>query len=241
MNVILLLILGASAFEETFERSVQTYREQDYPASILALEQLVQQGVESPEVFYNLGNAYYRNGSLGRAVANYERALQLDPGMEDARENLSLSIGQTQGRMLSKPPPPEWERAFLFWHEPLRPRASFTLAALSWTLLWMLLCIREVKRLPFLRRSAAVATFLAIAFTASWWVKTHPDALAVAVNDSIPVRYGTDESEKVRFELFEGDRVRVDEISEDWIQISTWDGERGWARAEDFVYVNPPS
>lgn len=241
MSFLAIIFLGASAFDDAFERSVHAYNESNYSVSIRELEQLVDQGVVTPEVFYNLGNAHYRNGDLGRAIASYERALQLNPGMDDARENLTLSIGQTQGQMMAKPLPPEWERALLFWHESLRPRTSLGLALASWVFFWLVLGLREVKRMPYMRRAAVLSAVLVLAFAASWWVKTHPQPVAVAVSDRVPVHYGTSESEKVRFELFEGDRVRVEEAKGQWLRISTWDGERGWAQSQDFVYVGPPS
>ena len=64
--------------------------------------------------------------------------------------------------------------------------------------------------------------------------------VAVANANVVHVHYGTDEDETVRFDLSEGDRVTVDKRVSGWSRVSTADGERGWARDKDLVFVGPP-
>lgn len=239
MSIVLAIVLGASAFDETFDLGLEHYEAKNYAIAIAQFEQLVAQRVEDPSVFYNLGNAYYRSGRLAPAIANYERALRLDPGFENAQENLDRCIKQSV-RGLSKPQPPELEQNLLFWHYHLRRGTSFGLAALSWCLFWTLLAVRQIRTWPYLRRCAAVAAVAAMAFGASWWVKSSPQTLAVATHVRVPVHYGMNETETVRFELFEGDRVRVDRREGEWARVETGSGERGWVRASSLVFVGPP-
>ena len=65
-------------------------------------------------------------------------------------------------------------------------------------------------------------------------------ALAVASVDAAPVHYGTDESDTVRFELYDGDRVAVDQRRGGWARVTTSDGQRGWTRATNLIFVGPP-
>lgn len=240
MIVFLTALLAASAMDETFDRAVQSYYEGDYTACTNSLELLVQQGVADEAVFYNLGNAYYRNAYLGPAIANYERALAINPSMEDARENLFRAVNRTE-RRLSRPLPSEWEQSLLFWHYGLSPATSNLLAGLCWVSLWVALGIRQAYRLPYLRRAALGAALLTAAFTASSWVKANPQQTAVAAAKRVPVHYGTHEDEQtVRFELYEGDRVLVDQREGGWVRIVTSEKERGWAREELLTLVGPP-
>ena len=85
MSVLITMLIAASAFDETFDRATDAYHAGDYPSAVVSLEQLVDQGVVEAPVFFNLGNAYYRQGMLAPAIANYERALQVEPGMAEAR------------------------------------------------------------------------------------------------------------------------------------------------------------
>lgn len=68
----------------------------NYVEAIRIYEQFIAQGINDSTVFYNLGNAYYRIGDTGRAVLNYQRAIQLSPRDDDIRANLALARSQAQ-------------------------------------------------------------------------------------------------------------------------------------------------
>lgn len=69
----------------------QLYRAGNYEDAQRIYEQLIAQGVEDSTVYYNLGNTYYRQGDLGRAILNFQRAAQLNPRDPDIRANLELA------------------------------------------------------------------------------------------------------------------------------------------------------
>lgn len=239
MSLLLCAILGANAFDQTFSRGVEAYHQRSYEASVAAFEQLVDQGVANADVFYDLGNAYYRSGLLAPAIANYERALQLDPGRRNAQENLQRAVSQTE-RAMSRPQRPEWEQNLFFWHFGITRGTSLVIASSFWCLAWILLAVRLVRRWPYLRRGAAAALALAAIFGISWWSKAHPPSLAVAAEQRVPVRYGTRPDEMVRFELFAGDRVSVNERKDGWSLVETSKGERGWTEDNRLLFVGPP-
>ena len=239
ISIVMITVFAASAFDETFTSSVEAYRNGDYRASIQSLEQLTRQNVIEAAVYFNLANAYYRRGELGPAIANYERALRLEPAMNDARDNLSRAIERTE-RALPKPLPPEWERAVLFWHDGLRLGTSFRWAVVFWVLAWGSLGLRQFRPVPYARAAASVFGVMAVLFAASWWAKSHPRELAVANERRVPVRYGTHDSESVRFELYEGDRVNVDGRDGEWVRVVAADGERGWVKSDALLFVGAP-
>ena len=121
------LIAGTSVYTDTFNDANKAYLADDYHKAISLYEQLVSERITDPVVFYNLANAYYRTGQLAPAIANYERALQLDHRFDNARENLNTAVQQTQHR-LERPLPPAWEQSVLFWHYGLPQRMTFMLA-----------------------------------------------------------------------------------------------------------------
>ena len=87
------LIIGAGSMSlkaaSLAEQGDSAYSKGDYQAAVAAYSAALKEG-SSAELLYNLGNAFYRQGDLGRAVLNYERALRLDPSMSDARANLAF-------------------------------------------------------------------------------------------------------------------------------------------------------
>ncbi|NIA12899.1 MAG: tetratricopeptide repeat protein [Nitrospiraceae bacterium] len=237
--VCIVLLLGSNVYTDTFERAVQAYEADDYGTAIQLYEQLVAEGVEDPAVFYNSGNAYYRNGDIGAAIANYERALQLAPRFENARENLDKAVRDTQQR-LSKPLPSVWEQSLLFWHYGMKRSTTYRIAAVLWCLFWGVLALRQWRPLRYTRRAALLLAVLGGAFAASAWAKAHPVTLAVAHAESVPVRYGTHDDETLRFELRAGDRVTVDRRQGGWARVTTVDGERGWVHEDAMMFVGPP-
>ncbi len=238
-QVAIVALFGASVFNAGFDRANDMYSKGDFAGAVNQYEQLVRDGVVDASVFFNLGNAYYREGRLGPAIANYERALHLNPHFDAARHNLEVGIQQTE-RHLQRPLPPEWERSLLFWHYGLSPRMSFWTAVVCWFLFWTILAMRQWRSVAFSRIVAGVVVVLAAAFATSAWAKAYPPLLAVACEKKVPVHYGIGDNETVRFELYEGDRVTVERRSGGWDLIATADGERGWTRESKLALVGPP-
>ena len=85
------------------EQGNNFYQQQQYEKAIQAYSKVLNEGYESTELYYNLGNAYYRKGNLGYAILNYERALKLSPGDEDTRHNLALANSRTIDKINTLP------------------------------------------------------------------------------------------------------------------------------------------
>jgi len=75
--------------KELWDSASENYDAGDYLKAIESYSKLIEKGYTSPQLYYNLGNAYFKSGSLGGAIWSYRRALKLDPGMEQARANLN--------------------------------------------------------------------------------------------------------------------------------------------------------
>src|SRR5690554_4764230 len=90
--------------EELSEKASEAYRRQDYRESTALYEALVAKGIAkdriSAQLYYNLGNAYFRDNQLGKAILNYERALLLDPGDSDIRHNLRFANNRKVDRII---------------------------------------------------------------------------------------------------------------------------------------------
>ena len=73
-----------------FKKGNQSYEEGRFEQAIEEYEKILDLGIKNFKVFYNLGNAYFRQNQLGRAILNYRRALALQPRDEDTKANLSF-------------------------------------------------------------------------------------------------------------------------------------------------------
>ncbi len=233
----LFLALGADMYDATFDGANQAYRSGDFAAAITQYEQLVTAHVENPVLFYNLGNAYHAAGSVGKSVAMYERALQLDPKMDAAKQNLD-TILKTTRRNLARPLPGDVEQALFFWAENLSFKAVLYLGIAGWTLFWALFALRALRSVRFLRLAAVLVGLAAALSLGAAWAKAHPLALAVAAQAEVPVFFGKNPDEPPRFLLYEGDRVRVERTESGWALVSTAGGDRGWVQDDRMAFVD---
>lgn len=89
------------------------YMKNDYASAILIYESLLKNG-EAAEIYYNLGNSYYKAGDIAKAILNYERALLMQPGNADIRANLEIARAKTIDKVMPIP-----EVFFVSWTKSL--------------------------------------------------------------------------------------------------------------------------
>ena len=82
-----------------WEEGVTAFNDNKFSQAASCWESIHSSGKSSPELFYNLGNAYFKQGNYPRAVLNYERALKMDPSYKDARYNLDFTSNFVQDKI----------------------------------------------------------------------------------------------------------------------------------------------
>lgn len=234
-------LLGATSLSEDFQSANAAYAAGKFAEATQAYEKIAAAGAVDPVLFFNLGNAYYKAGRLGPAIANFERAVALRPGFAEARENLEKAVSDTKNK-LPKPLRPGWQQALLFWDSSLAYGTARGIAIGAWLAFWGLLGIHLLRRVPYGRSIALFLAGLAALSGLSAWCKAHPVPLAVGMpaQGSAQVRFGPADSEEVRFELAEGDRVAVEDHANGWVRVRSIDGVQGWVREGDVCLVGPP-
>ena len=90
--------MAFAASDNLHQQARDAYSNGDYVQAISIYETMTQEG-ESDELYYNLGNAYYKNNQIGKAILNYERALRLNPSYDDAAFNLQLANEKIQDKI----------------------------------------------------------------------------------------------------------------------------------------------
>jgi tetratricopeptide (TPR) repeat protein len=89
--------------KQHFENGNYAYSQKNYAVAADEYEAIILSGNEAFEVYYNLGNTYFRNGDYPRAILNYERAARLNPHDEDNLNNLALANSKIQDRFEQMP------------------------------------------------------------------------------------------------------------------------------------------
>lgn len=214
-----------------------------YRESLAEFTALLDEGVRTGALHYNIGNTYVRLGDVGRAIAHYRRALRLDPGDEAARKNLEVARKMCEAK-IAKPATSAFLETLLFWHfdTSIAARLRFTLA--TYTLFWaiMLLMLLTPRRIPGLTWTAVVFAVLGLVGMASvGWDKAAAAnrVEGVITADRVTLRKGNGEYYDPQFDrpLPAGVEFRVLESRQDvqgspWYHVELPDKKDGWLRAD---------
>jgi tetratricopeptide (TPR) repeat protein len=228
----------ADRVEEAWKRGNDAYLHGDYEAAVAAYEELDRQGVLSPDLFFNLGDAYYRRNRLGPAIWAFERAAALDPDDEDVRYNLEqarkVAARRARDKIEGEDRDPVWIRAVTA----LSPSTETWLFVAVYVALFGVLFVRRRASDDTRTTLAAVAALLGVgaALTGALLLgRAHLERVpfAVILPDAAAVREGADLNYRTSFELHAGLRVRMLERDQDWLRIRLANGLEGWVRRQD--------
>jgi hypothetical protein len=232
----------ADVLDEAWKRGNDAYLRGDYPGAIAAYEQIDRQQVASPELTFNLGDAYYRRGELGRAIWSWERTLALDPDHEDARYNLAQARKVLATRVNDKLEGADRDPAWM------RLVGQLTASTETWLFVALYLGFFAALflRLRARRASAAdedghlsawgaLAAILGVAAALAGALVMGRVAMdrvpfGVVLPDQVAVKEGADPNYKTSFEVHAGLRVRLLERDQDWVRVRLANGLEGWVR-----------
>ncbi len=227
---------GEELFEpgEVFVNANRVYEAGEYERAVELYAALLDHGYENGYLHFNLGNAYLRNGELGRAIASYRRSQVFLPRDQDVRANLEFARKSAKDAL--RPPAPDPVLATLFfWHYGLsRSELAVTVVVVN-LLLWTILILRLYRRgSEVLRWTFMVLLLLFLATLGSLVVHyLWPQEVAVIVPQEIEVRSGTNVQDVVLFKLHAGTEVRVVDRREGSLRIALpEEGKGGWIGQE---------
>lgn len=240
---LLLTIQTLGSVQEGFRRAEVLYEEGNYAEAVEIYEELRRQGVESGVLHYNLGNAYIKQGELGKAILSYERARRSMPGDEDTRANLDYAYG-----LVAEAPEELSLPAYLAWavnvYQSLAPDTLAIAVSLGFLAGGVATSVLLVGGAPRARWIAVYTLVLAAglalvaggALAGKLYTKSHrTDAIVVAARTD--VRSGPGDSQPQLVEVHEGLKVRVLGSREEWLQVSLPNGVTGWIRIADVEVI----
>ena len=243
MLVLMLLMTTLSANAVTKQDADAEYAKGNYVQAIKDYEELLKQGT-SVELYYNLGNAYYRTDNITRAVINYERALLLAPGDKDVRFNLQMARSKTIDKIT-----PESEMFFITWYHSLVNLMSVDgwamlavlsmVAALLLLLVYLFIDNMLMRKVGFFGSIVFFAVFLfsnLFAFQQKRELENRRGAVVIVPSVSVkktPAQNSSDE-----FVIHEGTRVMIaDDTMKEWKAIRLDDGKEGWVMTKQIEKI----
>ena len=241
--IIMLQSIPMSVNAITKKNADDEYVKGNYQQAIKDYEELLKKGA-SVELYYNLGNAYYRTDNITRAVLNYERALLLSPGDEDIRFNLQMARSKTIDKIT-----PKSEMFFVTWYKSLVNYASVDgwakTAIVSITLaLVLVLCYLFGKKL-FLRKTAFYGSifFLLLFILSNVFAFEQRRILtrrtgAIIITPSVTLKKTPVANSEYNTIIHEGSRVEIiDDTMKDWKLVELEDGREGWIQSSQIERI----
>ena len=243
MTVIQFSFGQSNAVKDSLNAANQLYTSAKYADCIRKYQYVVAQGFESAEVYYNLGNAFYKSGNATYAILNYERAKKLAPNDDDSQYNLDLARTQVVDNIVPLPEPGfvRWWKEFITSMS-INTWGAFSILTffifLSLFGLFLLSGTYQVKRLAFWISIAAIC-ISAITFTigASLQSKLINHNTAVVTDRSVRVKASPSETGTELFIVHEGVTVRLTDKLGDWVYVSLPDGNKGWIKEASLIRI----
>jgi hypothetical protein len=237
--ILSLLFLTQAIFAQSaFEKGNALYQKGNFKGAAEAYNGIIQNDEQSAEVYFNLGNAYYKLNKLAPSIFNYEKALQLDPGNEDVAVNLSIARKMIIDDI--KPAPQTGFKQALFnvtgnYHYNTWSWIAVSFAGLCFILFfgYYLSGTTLLKRVFFAGMFVSVLCVIASVLSAMF-VKTevtnmHP---AIVFAEVASVKPAPSPKEKDAFVLHEGIRVDVLQTKDGYKKIKLADNSVGWIEAD---------
>lgn len=241
--LMILMLMPLSVNAITKQNADDEYAKGNYQQAIKDYQEILKTGVSS-EIYYNLGNAYYRTDNITQALLAYERALQLSPGDNDIRFNLQYARSKTIDKIT-----PETEMFFVTWYNSL---VNFTsvdrwanTAIVSIVMALLLILVFLFAPQMWARKSGfyGSAVFLLLfafanlfAFQQKHELETKQGAIVIAPTVNVkktPAASGTDV-----FVIHEGTRVDItDRGMKQWRGIKLTDGREGWLKTSQIEEI----
>ena len=226
-------------------RANAAYSNGSYREAIALYETLLSEGVHSDKLYYNLGNSWFKQGRMGKAILNYNRALLLDPMDEDTQYNLAMANARIVDKIDAVP-----EFFLKGWLRDL----GLLLSSNAWAvlglvflgltfaavILWLLSNTLTLRKVGFYGGLLSLFFCLACTFYAHFQrTRLLYSPEAVVMNLVAPVKSSPGSGSKDIFVLHEGTKVRMLERLDGWTEIVLSDGNKGWITSNAIEAIVP--
>ena len=235
----LILVLLALVFaENVFAADVATdfsaankfYAEGKFADAASTYEKILASGATSPNLLFNYGNAEFKSGNLGKAIAAFRRAELLAPRDSEIRANLNFVRNQVQGATVRES---FWQN----WLGNLSLNEWTVFAAIAFWLTFLLLAAKQIRPALTAKLKSATWFFAALTIFSGTIVGVQAanhftKETAVVISSAVTARSGPFDDAQNAFAIHDGAELSVLDRRDDWVQVADGSGKTGWLPAK---------
>lgn len=231
------------SLQDSVSQAAKYYNAGKYNDAIKAYEFILSKGFESPVLYFNLGNAFYKAGNPTFAILNYERAKKMSPNDEDINYNLELARKQIVDNIVPLPEPGflAWGRQLIAFRSANQWGVQSIIAFFIFLVLFGLFLLSRTIRIKRLSFWMAALAFAYSSLTFSFGSGTRDRILqhnsAVITERSLRVKGSPSETGTELFIIHEGLTVQLTDKLGDWVEIRLPDGNKGWVKESTLVRI----
>ena len=230
--------LTSVSYDNWFEDGNSAYSEGNYEQALTFYNSIVENGMESASLYYNMGNAYYKMKEYPYSILYYEKALKLDPSNEDIKTNLEIANMAIVDKITPIP------QSFIArWWDGVG--SAFSADGWAWlsivvfALLLVCLFVFLMARRVGLRKTGFFVGLLAVlclVVSLSFAIERQKDVKyqdeAIIMLPTAMVKSSPSENSVDLFVLHEGSKVRIMDGANGWSKIKIADGSVGWLQSD---------
>ena len=233
---LLLFFIGIPLFaveegiSQYYKNGMDAYKKGQYDLAIQEFESILSNNWDSPELYYNLGNAFFRSGNTAGAVWAFESCLNLSPIHSAAKYNLKLANLKVIDRM-GLPEPPLYLQWYLGLKEQFTPTTWINITLFILLLFSLSVTVNRLFLFSLVQnlRGVILAIFFISLFLTFHTIWTDNSLnLGVIYSLKAEVRSEPNTFSTRLFEVHEGLKVSINQLENDWVEIELLDGKTGW-------------
>lgn len=227
--------------ERLFVKANSYYSSNQYPLALDLYQEIAASGMISFDLYYNMGNSYYRMGQIGSAIRYWEKARRLEPRNSGVNHNLAVARLQMTDKMVI----PKAFLPFQIWwdmRDGLGVAMSFRLSGyLLFITVLLLIIVSIFKSRPIARKRITpfiitvflgFVLFLSLALDGRRYNRTHQ--YGILLKKQVEVKSAPRNESNTLFMLHEGSKVRIlNQSGTDWLEISYFDDKVGWIKSKE--------
>ena len=233
---VLFSVVSADEWQYYFEQGNGHYQNGKYEEAIKEYKKIVDYGYESGELYYNLGNAYFKKNEMGQARLYYEKASKFLKNDEALEQNLKM----VEFRLVDKIEAPPKLLLNVWWQILLDLFSMSALTIIIVILLWLLILVssyrlyvnrrgRADKLKPLFVILLSSFLFLCLLYVHKIYI-LETEEFGVILEDKVTLHAEPIESSTELFVIHEGSKVEIKQSINGWFEVKLLDGKTGWLR-----------